>query len=173
MIHRSGVAKSGRIIDIGSGTSLLIDFLLDEGYQHVTALDIADSALAVAKQRLADRSALVEWLVGDIRTVALPTHAYDLWHDRAAFHFLTLPEDRAAYLRTLRQVLKTDGQLVIATFADDGPEACSNLNVMRYSPETLSAELGSDFELVESARTPHLTPWNSEQRFIHCRFRRV
>jgi ubiquinone/menaquinone biosynthesis C-methylase UbiE len=161
------------MIDIGSGTSLLIDYLLDEGYQHITALDIADSALAVAKQRLADRSVLVEWIVGDIRTVALTAHTYDLWHDRAAFHFLTLPEDRAAYLRTLRHALKADGQLVMATFADDGPETCSNLNVMRYSPETLSTELGADFELVESARVLHLTPWNSEQRFIHCRFRRV
>ena len=173
MIQRSGLPKAGRIIDVGSGTSVLIKTLLAENYQHVTILDISETALTVARQQLAEQASMVEWVCGDVRTVALPIHAFDVWHDRAVFHFFTADEDRAAYIRTLRNTLVAGGQLIIAMFADDGPEACSGLPVMRYSPELLTETLGAGFELLESTRQVHLTPWNSEQRFIHCRYQLV
>src|SRR5258708_2453372 len=138
MIHRSGVEKSGRIIDVGSGTSVLIDFLLKDGYQNITALDVSETALDAARQQIGERAPLIEWRVADIRSVSLSAETYDLWHDRAVFHFLTTPEDRAAYLRVLCHALKPRGQIVMATFADNGPEQCSDLNVMRYSPESLT-----------------------------------
>lgn len=152
---------------------MLIDFLLNEGYQQITALDISEAALAVARQRLGARATSIEWLTADIRHVSLPAQSCDLWHDRAVFHFLTDPADRAAYLNTLRNALKPGAQVVMATFADDGPEQCSNLDVMRYSPEVLSAVLGDGFKLIESIRHTHKTPWESEQRFIHCRYQRL
>ncbi|MEP7286142.1 MAG: class I SAM-dependent methyltransferase [Chloroflexota bacterium] len=173
MIHRSGVEKSGRIIDVGSGSTVLIDFLLSEGYQRITALDISEAALTATRQRLGAQTTTVEWLTADIRTVPLPAQFYDLWHDRAVFHFLTDPADRNAYLNTLRNALKPDGQLIMATFADDGPEQCSNLDVMRYSPEALTAVLGDGFKLIEIIRHTHTTPWESEQKFIHCRYQRL
>jgi SAM-dependent methyltransferase len=155
---------------VGSGASRLLDRLLDERYTAVSALDISDAALNVSRERLAARADQITWLVGDVRTVALPPASFDLWHDRAVFHFLTDPRDRAAYVNTLRTALRPGGQAVIATFAEDGPLQCSGLDVVRYNAQMLAEALGAEFTLVESMREAHTTPWNSTQQFVHCRF---
>jgi SAM-dependent methyltransferase len=173
MIRRSGVPHSAAIIDVGSGATRLLDALLDEGFEEVTALDIASSAFSAVQLRLGERAKDIDWVVADIRTVELSDRAYDLWHDRAVFHFLTDPRDRDAYLSRLKAALKPGGQLVIATFADDGPAQCSGLDVMRYSPEALTVAVGGRFELLESVRHTHRTPWGSEQRFVHARYRLI
>lgn len=170
LIRRSGVVTSGQIIDIGSGATSLLLALLDAGYRKLTALDISESALEVSRNQLGNRASLVNWIAADVRSAPVPAATYDLWHDRAVFHFLTDPLDRVAYVSTLRQALKPGATLIIATFAEDGPEQCSGLNVMRYRVETLSAALGSDFTLIEDVREAHHTPWDSVQQFIHCRF---
>jgi SAM-dependent methyltransferase len=161
---------SAHLIDVGSGATTLLGALLDDGYQHLTALDISDAALAISKQQLGERAALIQWIAADIRRADLAPAAYDLWHDRAVFHFLTEAVDRAAYVGTLRRAVKRGGQVIIATFAEDGPEQCSGLKVMRYSGESMAAALGAGFTLVEQVREDHHTPWDSVQRFIHCRY---
>ena len=170
LIRRSGVPTSGQIIDIGSGATSLLPALLTAGYHNLTALDISEAALAVSQTQLGDRASQVNWVVADVRSAPLPSDTYDLWHDRAVFHFLTDPLDRAAYVNTLRKALKPAATVIIATFAEDGPEQCSGLNVMRYRADTLSAALGDDFTLIEDVRETHHTPWDSVQQFIHCRF---
>lgn len=157
-------------MDVGSGATLLLDRLLDDGYTALAALDISEAALNVSRQRLAEHAAAIMWVVGDVRTVALPAAHYALWHDRAVFHFLTDPLDRAAYLRTLHAALRPRGQVIIATFAEDGPLQCSGLDVTRYSAESLAATLGDAFTLIETVKEAHTTPWNSTQQFVHCRF---
>jgi SAM-dependent methyltransferase len=170
LIRRSGVLTSGQIIDIGSGATSLLPALLDAGYRNLTALDISESALEVSRNQLGDRASLVNWVAADVRSAPLPAATYDLWHDRAVFHFLTDPLDRDAYVSTLRQTLKLGATVIIATFAEDGPEQCSGLTVMRYRADTLSTALGDDFTLIEDVHEAHRTPWDSVQQFIHCRF---
>jgi trans-aconitate methyltransferase len=139
---------------------------------EVTVLDIADAALEVSRRRLGAAARMVDWQVADITTWR-PARRYDLWHDRAVFHFLTAEADRAAYKAALRTGLKAGGWLVMATFAEDGPEKCSGLAVQRYSAESLQAELGSGFELKRHERESHLTPWGSAQMFTWTLFRRT
>lgn len=170
LIRRSGVPTSGQIIDSGSGATSLLPALLDAGYKTLTALDISEAALKVSRQQLGERASQVHWIAADVRSAPLPDAAYDLWHDRAVFHFLTDPVDRAAYVSTMRKTLKPGATVIIATFAEDGPEQCSGLNVIRYSAESLSSALGSGFTLMEAVREAHHTPWASIQQFIHCRF---
>lgn len=167
-IHRTGLPKSGRILDVGGGASTLVDDLLAAGYEHVTVLDISDAALEVARARLGERAADVQWLAGDVTRVELPAASYDLWHDRAVFHFLTAADDRARYVAAVRRAVKPGGHVVVATFAEDGPEKCSGLEVARYSPDALHDQFGDDFTLVASARETHLTPAGGEQRFVYC-----
>jgi trans-aconitate methyltransferase len=161
-----------KVIDIGGGTSEFVDQLLDAGFPSPTVLDISSSAIEKAKQRLGQNSQLVKWITTDVATFQ-PTEKYNLWHDRAAFHFLTKKEDRAHYIAVLKASLPIDGYALIATFAPNGPEKCSGLEVVRYSEEDLAAELGSDFELVKSQRETHVTPWGSEQAFVYCLFQKV
>jgi trans-aconitate methyltransferase len=172
LIELAGVAPAAAIIDIGGGTSRLVDALLDRGFQAVSVLDISAAALEIAKVRLGARSKQVEWIVADI-TDWQPARLYDFWHDRAAFHFLTDERDRAAYVACLAKAVRPGGQAMIATFAPDGPERCSGLPVMRYDAESLAAVLGGSFGLVTSRRHEHTTPWGATQRFQFSLFRRT
>jgi len=167
-IQNTGVGKSGHIIDVGGGASTLVDHLLDDGFRQVTVLDISAGALEVAQQRLSPRAGLVNWLEADITQIVLPHHEYDVWHDRAVFHFLTEREDRQRYVNAVREAVKPGGHVIVATFASDGPERCSGLEVARYDPQSLHHEFGADFELLDSAREEHQTPFGTGQKFIYC-----
>lgn len=164
MIEKAAAAAGDAIIDVGGGASLLVDSLLQHGYQRLAVLDISAAALACAQQRLCERAAQVEWLVADV-TRFEPPHRYSLWHDRAVFHFLTAEADRKKYLAVLRKALQPEAHLVIATFAEDGPEMCSGLPVERYSAQKLMQTLGAEFELLEQQVENHTTPAGGEQKF--------
>ncbi len=172
LIDLARPAPESAIVDIGGGASRLVDSLLVRGFKHVTVLDISQAALDAAKARLGDRASEVEWVAADV-TKWQPAQAFDIWHDRAAFHFLTDPADRSAYLARLRRAVRPGGHVIIGTFAVDGPEQCSGLPVNRYDAASLAAELGEGFELVDSLRQDHATPWNSIQLFQFCTFRRT
>lgn len=172
LIKATGIDNAARIIDIGGGASTLIDFLLDAGYRNLSVLDIAHSAIEQAKLRLGERADKVQWLESDI-TEFSPAETFDLWHDRAVFHFLSDEADRTSYVRTLTKAINPGAHVIIATFNLDGPEKCSGLEVVRYSPETLSAVLGENFQLVETSIEVHKTPRESSQSFVYCRFKRV
>jgi trans-aconitate methyltransferase len=171
MIELAGASPATAIIDIGGGASRLADALLDRGFQAVSVLDLSAAALETAKARLGGRASQIEWIVADI-TAWEPTRSYDVWHDRAAFHFLTEERDRAAYVARLVKAVTPGGHAIIATFAPDGPERCSGLPVMRYDAESLAAVVGDAFTLVTSRRHEHTTPWGATQRFQFSLFRR-
>jgi ubiquinone/menaquinone biosynthesis C-methylase UbiE len=160
------------IVDIGGGASRLVDSLVARGFGRVTVLDISEAALEAAKSRLGGRASQVQWIVADV-TKWYPAQTFDVWHDRAAFHFLIDPADRSAYVKCMKQVIKPGGHIIIGTFAIDGPEKCSGLPVDRYDAASLAKELGEGLELMESRRHDHSTPWNSAQRFQFCVFRRT
>lgn len=164
--------KDARIIDVGAGASTLVDDLLDRGYKNIAVLDISEAALAAARERLGDRANSVRWLGADITSTLLPSESFDLWHDRAVFHFLTARAQRQAYVDNLRKSVVEGGTVVIATFSLDGPTKCSGLEVVRYSAESLGQELGPDFELISSVETTHTTPAGAAQRFVTCQFRK-
>jgi SAM-dependent methyltransferase len=168
LIERTGVDKTAQIIDVGSGSSTLVDDLLQHGYHNVTVLDISAAAMDVARQRLGTRADEVTWLEADITLASLPERHYDVWHDRAVFHFLTRAEDRQKYVDVVRRSVKPGGHVIIATFATDGPEQCSGLNVMRYDPDGLHGEFGAEFTLIESVREDHQTPFGTQQKFVYC-----
>jgi len=172
LIKAAGVDASARIIDIGGGASTLVDFMLDAGYQNLTVLDIAHGAIEQAKSRLGARADTVTWFEQDVTTFS-PDEPYDVWHDRAVFHFLTDKLDRSSYVRTMSRALKPGAHAIIATFDLNGPEKCSGLDVVRYSPETMSAVLGDNFQLVETSTEAHVTPRAAVQNFVYCRFKRV
>lgn len=172
LIRNTGVPHSAEIIDVGGGASTLVDDLVAEGYTALTVLDLSEAALEKSKARLGARGAHIRWLADDITQADLPERGYDVWHDRAAFHFLVEPNDRKAYIDRLLHAVKPGGHVVIATFADDGPLRCSGLRVARYSPDALSAELGSPFEFVEYRREAHCTPSGAMQSFVYCRWRK-
>jgi 2-polyprenyl-3-methyl-5-hydroxy-6-metoxy-1,4-benzoquinol methylase len=172
LIHSTGASKAAQIIDVGGGTSRLVDELLAEGYQHVTVLDIAGRALELARQRLGSRAAAITWVEADITTVELPRHCYDVWHDRAVFHFLMQAEERRRYVETMGNAVRKDGYVIVATFALEGPTRCSGLDVVRYSSASLQDEFGAEFELITSARERHRTPHGVEQAFLYCSFRK-
>jgi SAM-dependent methyltransferase len=171
LIAQVGATPASAIIDIGGGASRLVDNLIEQGFEDVTVLDLSEAALEAAKARLGGRAAQVQWIVADA-TVWEPLKAYDIWHDRAAFHFLTEDRDRAAYIARLERALKVGGYAIIATFALDGPERCSGLPVVRYDPASLGQTLGRAFQLVDTRRQIHATPWGSEQSFQFSVFRR-
>ena len=168
LILRSGIGPDARIIDVGGGASTLVDDLLDRGFRHITVVDIASSALEAAKKRLGARATQVRWLAGDITSLDLPSDAYDLWHDRAVFHFLTNETDRRAYLERVCCSVKRGGHVVLATFGPHGPEKCSGLPVVRYAADDLHAAFGNAFRLVEHQEEQHRTPWGTEQEFVYC-----
>ena len=160
------------IVDIGGGASRLVDSLLDRGFNRVTVLDISEAALEAARRRLGERASQVQWIVADV-TKWHSAGTFDLWHDRATFHFLTDAADRSAYVTCLQQVIRPGGHVIIGTFATDGPEKCSGLPVSRYDEASLAGELGEGFEPMGSRRHDHSTPWNSAQSFLFCIFRRI
>lgn len=163
-----GATSDARIIDVGGGASTLVDDLLTNGFEHLTVLDLSASALEVARNRVGTLGKRVTWTSGDIRDVLLPEQSYDIWHDRAVFHFLTDPADRVAYVQQVMKSVKPGGHVIVATFAPDGPEQCSGLPVARYAPEQLHGEFGPAFELLEHASEEHKTPWGSVQHFVYC-----
>jgi SAM-dependent methyltransferase len=166
-----GATPRSAVIDIGGGASRLVDALIEMGFHAVTVLDLSEASLAVAKARLGSRANQVKWLVADVTTWE-PKQVYDLWHDRASFHFLTEERDRTAYVERLKRAVRPAGHAIIGTFALDGPEWCSGLPVVRYDAASLSQVLGSAFELIETRRHTHLTPRLAEQRFQFSVFRR-
>jgi SAM-dependent methyltransferase len=171
LIKATGATKEPAIIDVGGGASRLADALLHKGYRSIAVLDLSGSALDAAKQRIGAAASEIDWIVADVTTWT-PARTYEIWHDRAAFHFLTAASDRAAYIDRLRRAVVAGGHVIIATFALDGPKKCSGLPVQRYDAKSLAAELGSDFELVETQSDVHRTPWDSTQSFQFSRFRR-
>ena len=173
LIAATGVGKDARIIDVGGGASTLVDDLLAQGHGQVTVLDLSEAALAASRTRLGDRAASVDWRVGDITTIDLPRHAYDVWHDRAVFHFLTSPRERQAYIDAVLRAVRPGGHVIVATFAEDGPEKCSGLPVRRYSADGLHAEFGAPFTLLQQEREEHHTPFGTVQSFIYCLCRKV
>jgi len=175
LIAQLGVAPASAIIDIGGGTARLVDHLVEQGFGDVTVLDLSGAALEVAKSRLKERYGArahhIQWVVADA-TIWQPVRQYDLWHDRAAFHFLTDENDRAAYIERLARGLRAGGHAIIATFALDGPEKCSGLPVARYDSAGLGRTLGPMFTLRYTRRHEHATPWGSRQVFQFSVFRR-
>lgn len=158
-----------RIIDVGGGASMLAKHLLDQGYRKLTVLDISANSIEKAKSQFGADCSRVKWIEADITKYRL-SEQYDLWHDRAVFHFLTKIEDRKSYLNALNLSLKPNGHLIMATFGLDAPPKCSGLSVVRYSPQTLQNELGDNFSLAESLTDKHVTPSGVAQNFIFCRF---
>ena len=171
LIRAVAPSARGRIIDVGGGASVLVDRLLDLPFEKIAVLDLSETALSQAKARLGERAGRVEWIAADItETKTLGT--FEIWHDRAVFHFLTDAADRRKYVERARQTVPRSGHLIIASFADDGPKQCSDLKVCRYNAETMAAELGEGFALVREAREMHATPWGSTQPFFYGVFRR-
>lgn len=168
LIERVAPDRDTRILDVGAGASTLVDGLLQAGYRHVTALDLSPTALSLAQQRLGDAAATVTWLTGDVLALPFAAGAFDVWHDRAVFHFLTHPADRASYVAQVRRTVAPGGYVLVATFAEDGPSRCSGLEVARYSPTALHGEFGADFHLLASEREVHTTPAGVEQAFTYC-----
>ncbi len=171
LIRATGVGANGSIVDIGGGASRLVDGLVREGFEAVTVLDLSQEALARAKARLGAQGSKVRWIVADVTTWE-PTQTYDVWHDRATFHFLTEEKDRVAYSERVSRAVSTGGHVIIGTFALDGPERCSGLPTMRHDAASLARMLGPSFELVECRNHMHLTPVGSEQHFQFSHFRR-
>jgi trans-aconitate methyltransferase len=172
LIALVGAMQDSAIIDIGGGASRLMDHLVSRGYQDLTVLDLSAAALASARSRIGGKADRVTWITADV-TLWQPSRSYDVWHDRAAFHFLTEPNDQAAYVARLRGALRVGGHAIIATFAPDGPERCSGLMVSRYDANTLAAKLGDGFDLIDTRRHEHTTPWGSVQKFQFSTFRRA
>jgi SAM-dependent methyltransferase len=171
MIARTNVSVDAAILDVGGGDSTLVDHLLGAGYTNVAVLDISRIGLDRARQRLGPGATRVRWIRSDVLTIErLAPSSVSVWHDRAVFHFLTAVRDRAVYMEQLRAVLRPEGHVIIATFADDGPSQCSGLPVARYSSHALQAELGTDFQLAETRRDAHVTPSGAEQPFTYARF---
>jgi RimJ/RimL family protein N-acetyltransferase/2-polyprenyl-3-methyl-5-hydroxy-6-metoxy-1,4-benzoquinol methylase len=171
LVQRHAADKNARILDVGGGSSRLVDALLASGFGNVGVLDIAAQALEVARDRLGDLASSVEWIVADV-TAYKPSHPWDIWHDRAVFHFLVDMGDRQSYVQAMRRFLSPSGVVVIATLGPDGPKKCSGLDVQLYTPKMLSEVFGSGFVLLESYVEMHRTPSGADQQFVYCVFRR-
>lgn len=171
LIKSSGTEAQDSIIDVGGGTSTLIDTLVKHGYKEITVLDISSSAISKAKQGLEEQAEKVKWIEANIISFE-PQEKYSLWHDRAVFHFLTDKESRKKYINSMKKSLRVGGHLIIATFSTRGPKKCSGLKVQRYNSETLQLEFGDSFELLEAIEEEHITPGKVKQKFIYCHFLR-
>ncbi|MFP4161621.1 MAG: class I SAM-dependent methyltransferase [Ectothiorhodospira sp.] len=171
-IRQLNLPPSAGIIDVGGGTSLLVDELLAAGHDDLTVLDLSCQALEASRSRLGEAGDRVSWLAQDITEADLPPARFDLWHDRAVFHFLTDPSHRQAYVQRLHRSLRPGGRIIMATFAESGPKRCSGLPVMRYGPESLHRELGEDLRLLRHATEHHTTPGGAVQHFNFCLFER-
>jgi SAM-dependent methyltransferase len=168
-IQSFGLNKTAKIIDIGGGDSKLVDYLLDEGYENVTVLDISAKSLEKAKNRLGEKANKVKWIVSDI-TEFEPNMTFDVWHDRATFHFLTKTEQIKKYMKTARN--SVSGFLTIGTFSKNGPEKCSGLEIKQYNEEELASQLKDGFDKIKCVTEDHLTPFDTAQNFLFCSFKR-
>ena len=168
LIAQFDVDLSSKIIDVGGGDSHLVDFLIDEGYENISVLDISSKAIERAKDRLADKEQNIHWIISNILDF-MPETKYDVWHDRAAFHFLTSKKDIESYVKIVSQFAN---HIVLGTFSKNGPLKCSGLPISQYNAEDLQALLKSDFELVSSHYEDHTTPFDTQQNFLFCSFRR-
>ena len=173
LIQEVAPDRSVPLIDIGGGASVLVSQLEAKGYSNLTVLDLSGAAIAAAQATLGSRAARIRWIEADILEAQLPDSGYGVWHDRAAFHFLTEPSARATYVAQVRRAVRPGGHVLVATFAEDGPTRCSGLDVMRYSPEALHAEFGAGFLFVTARREEHRTPTGRIQAFTYCLCRRV
>jgi trans-aconitate methyltransferase len=171
MMDAAGLTAETCVIDVGGGDSRLVDCLAARGLDCLAVLDVSAAALQRARARLGVSAAIPIWIEADVAG-DWSLEPMDIWHDRAVFHFLNEPEDRARYRIQLFRTLERGGSAILATFAPDGPDTCSGLPVRRYSPHALSAELGADLEMVDAVAHVHTTPWGSRQSFQYCRFRR-
>ncbi len=160
--------RDASIIDVGAGASTLVDDLLKDGYVNITVLDISQKAIALARERLGESARVVEWVCGDVAAPILPAYSFDLWHDRAAFHFLTRAEERRAYIQNVARSVKPGGHVIVSTFGPEGPQKCSGLDVARYDADSLHSEFGPRFRLVESSKELHETPFGTIQQFVYC-----
>ena len=172
LIHATGLGNTAEIIDLGGGASTLVDDLVTSGFIHVTVLDISSAAIKTAQERLGDRAKAVTWLEADVTQADLPPDHYDIWHDRAVFHFLTAADDRRRYVSAVNHAVRAGGHVIVATFGPHGPLQCSGLNIARYTPQQLFNELGRNFEFINSVTEDHMTPEGTHQEFIYCHFRK-
>ena len=168
LIEEAAPNLDAQVIDVGGGESTLVDDLLAHGYHKLSILDVSSTALNVAKERLGDKAETVNWLCGDVTRFAFMRHRYDVWHDRAVFHFLTESKERAAYVRQVAHAVKPGGHVIVATFGPEGPTKCSGLDVVRYDPSALHDEFGPSFQLVKHLTELHQTPAGSIQQFTYC-----
>lgn len=171
LIKNTNISQDQPIIDVGGGTSVLVDYLYQEGFTNLAVLDIASQAIALSQKRLGNLAQNIQWYVSDVKQFQ-PTDQFSLWHDRAVFHFLTEASDRQKYRQVLEQALKPNGHIIIATFALDGPVKCSGLDVIKYDAEKLVMEFGDNFQLIETKSEIHVTPAEKEQKFIYCHFQK-
>lgn len=167
-IQRTALPFTASLIDVGGGEATLVDDLLDANYQHVSVLDISAKALEVSQQRLGPRADKVGWMTADVLTFPFERASFDVWHDRAVFHFLTNENERQQYVRQALRALRPGGYAIVGTFGPDGPQQCSGLPVVRYEPDQLHGEFGPRFTLVESSFDQHTTPWGAQQQFVYC-----
>lgn len=168
LIERVTPNNSSSIIDVGGGESTLVDDLLARGYLDITVLDISRTAIEANKQRLGRTSERVHWFAADIIETNIPASRYDVWHDRAVFHFLTLERSRAAYVRQVARAVRKGGHVIVSTFGPAGPLKCSGLDVVRYDAESLHREFGLSFRLLGSSTELHQTPFGTTQQFLYC-----
>ncbi len=168
LIEQAAAGCSAAIIDVGGGESTLINDLLAGGYENVTVLDISQTAIDANRKRLGSAAEPVHWLVADVTKVDLEPSAYDVWHDRAVFHFLTEPSDRLSYVRLVAKALKRGGHIIVSTFGPEGPTRCSGLDVVRYDAESLHREFGVHFRMLGSSTELHRTPFGTSQQFLYC-----
>ena len=166
LVERVTCVRSASIIDVGGGESTFVDDLIARAYRNVTVLDISGTAIKHTKKHLGTASQRVTWLIADIIKDGLPMYSYDVWHDRAVFHFLTEPTQRLAYVRQVASAVKPGGHVIVGTFGPEGPSKCSGLDVMRS--DSLHAEFGARFRLVESSKELHRTPFGTTQQFLYC-----
>ena len=169
LINSFGLTKTAKIIDIGGGDSKLVDYLLDKGFENITVLDISAKALDKAKKRLGNKADKINWVVSDI-TEFVPETTFDIWHDRATFHFLTTADQISKYLNTARK--NVSGYITIGTFSKNGPKKCSGLDIKQYCEESLTTELKNGFEKIRCVKEEHITPFNTKQNFLFCSFKR-
>ena len=168
LIQRSAVEHTASVIDVGGGESTLVDDLLEEGFQNITVLDVSQAAVDVNKKMLGERAERLRWIVADIAQVVLKPRAYDVWHDRAVFHFLTAPDQRASYVRQVARSVKPGGYVIVSTFGPEGPTKCSGLDIVRYDADSLHSEFGEALQLIESWKEVHQTPFGTTQQFLYC-----
>ena len=171
-LKQFNISKSAKIMDIGGGDSFLVDHLLNLGYTDITVLDISESSLNRAKQRLGDNATRVKWIVADAAAFK-PTEQYDFWHDRAAFHFLTKEQEITNYIKTIQKSIKPSGILVIGTFSENGPKKCSGIDIKQYSEKSMTKQLNAFFEKIKCISVDHQTPFDTIQNFIFCSFKKL